>query len=239
LRQEGHDLVQTHPEYPALKTTDEEVNNYNRWSHVNEVSKDNILTSLTPELYTELQDFDLASNMLEFLEAKFGEQYFIPKQVTNTEMTNVFSIQSEVLKLKELGLLDAEVNDQHRVDEILRSVIHSFSEFRRMYKGKEVGSSSELIRVVADSMKEPESGMDIGETFFSKPKGEEEKEETKNNGKTIVIGVKKAQRKSNGKPKGICFNCNENGHWMRNCPKYLAIKRSGKVFFFGYMHVLV
>jgi hypothetical protein len=82
LRLEGHDLVQTHPNYPTLKTTDEDVINYNRWSRDNKVSKENILTSLTPELYTNLQNFDLASYMLEFLEAKFGEQYLIPKQDT-------------------------------------------------------------------------------------------------------------------------------------------------------------
>jgi hypothetical protein len=55
-------------------------------------------------------------------------------------------------------------------------VIHSFSEFRRKYKGKEVCSSSEFIRVAIDSMKEPESGINIGETFFSKPKGKEKNE---------------------------------------------------------------
>jgi len=159
--------VQTHPDYPALKTTDEEVNNYNRWSHVNDVSKDNILTSLMPELYSKLQNFDLASYMLESLETKFGEQYLIPKQDTDTKMTDVFSIQSEVLELKQLGLLDAEVNDQSRVDEILTSVIHSFNEVRRKYKGKEVCSSFELIRVAVDSMKELESGMNIGEAFCS------------------------------------------------------------------------
>jgi hypothetical protein len=56
------------------------------------VSKDNILISLTPELYTELQDFGLASDMLEFMEAKFGEQYLISKQDTDIEMTDGFSI---------------------------------------------------------------------------------------------------------------------------------------------------
>jgi hypothetical protein len=38
--------------------------------------------------------------------------------------------------------------------------------------------------------------------------------------------------KLNANPKGICFDCSEDGHWMRNCPKYLAFKHSGKVFVF-------
>jgi hypothetical protein len=85
---ERHDLEQTHPNYPGLKITNKDVINYNQWSHVNEVSKENILTLLMPELNTELQDFDLASDMLEFLEAKFGEQYFFPKQDINTKITD-------------------------------------------------------------------------------------------------------------------------------------------------------
>jgi GTP cyclohydrolase III len=109
LRLEGYNLVQTHPDYPALKATNDVIN-YNRWTHVNEMSKENILTSLTPELYTKLQEFDFASNMLEFLEVKFGEHYLIPEQDTDIEKADVFSIQSEVLKLKQPGLLDAEVN---------------------------------------------------------------------------------------------------------------------------------
>jgi hypothetical protein len=57
------------------------------------VSKDNILISLTLELYIELQDFGLASNTLEFLEAKFGEQYLISKQDIDTEMTDGFQFR--------------------------------------------------------------------------------------------------------------------------------------------------
>jgi hypothetical protein len=50
-------------------------------------------------------------------------------------------------------------------------MIHSFKEFRRKYKGKEICFLSKLVRVPADSMMKPQSSMDIGETFFSELKG--------------------------------------------------------------------
>jgi hypothetical protein len=86
-------------------------------------------------------------------------------------------------------------------------MIHSFKEFRCKLKGKNVCSLSGLVSVVADSIMEPKSGMIVGETFFSEPKGKEEKKETKKNGKVVVVGVYKARSKSNDKAKGICFYC--------------------------------
>ncbi len=34
---------------------------------------------------------------------------------------------------------------------------------------------------------------------------------------------------SGPKPETECFYCKETGHWKRNCPKYLADKKDGKV----------
>ena len=35
--------------------------------------------------------------------------------------------------------------------------------------------------------------------------------------------------KARPKPETECFYCKGNGHWKRNCPKYLADKKDGKV----------
>ena len=35
--------------------------------------------------------------------------------------------------------------------------------------------------------------------------------------------------KARPKPDTECFYCEGNGHWKRNCPKYLADKKDGKV----------
>jgi hypothetical protein len=84
----------------------------------------------------------VASIMLDFLEVRFGEQYYIPKQDIHIEMAEVVSIHNDIVKLSQLGLLDIEVNNQSWIDEILRSMIHSFKEFRCKLKGKNVCSLS-------------------------------------------------------------------------------------------------
>ena len=49
----------------------------------------------------------------------------------------------------------------------------------------------------------------------------------KKNGKKVATHVKKP--KAGPKPETECFYCKGNGHWKRNCPKYLADKKDGKV----------
>src|SRR3954468_2916434 len=50
---------------------------------------------------------------------------------------------------------------------------------------------------------------------------------SKKNGKRVAAQVKNP--KSGPKPKTECFYCKGTGHWKRNCPKYLADKKDGKV----------
>jgi hypothetical protein len=131
---------------------------------------------------------------------------------TNTKIADVVLIDNEIVRLKELSLLNDEVNSQSGIDVILKSIIHSFEEFRRKSKGKEVCPSFELMSDAMESMVEPQLGMLVGSTSYSEPKGEEDKKETKEDGKVFAICVNKVEIKSKGKAKWICFYCKENGH---------------------------
>jgi hypothetical protein len=56
----------------------------------------------------------------------FGKQYLIPEHDTDTKMVDVVSIDNEVVRLKELDLLNAEVKNQSEIDVIhviLKSII--------------------------------------------------------------------------------------------------------------------
>ena len=65
----------------------------------------------------------------------------------------------------------------------------------------------------------------IKTTSFKKAKGK--KGNFKKKGKRVTAPVKKP--KAGPKPDTECFYCKGNGHWKRNCPKYLADKKAGNV----------
>ena len=67
----------------------------------------------------------------------------------------------------------------------------------------------------------------VNKTTSFKKKGKGKKGNLKKNGKQVATQVKKP--KSVPKPENKCFYCKGTGHWKRNCPKYLADKKDGKV----------
>ena len=64
-------------------------------------------------------------------------------------------------------------------------------------------------------------------TSFKKKGKAKNKGNFKKNGKQVAAQEKKP--KSGPKPETECFYFKQTGHWKRNCPKYLADKKDGKV----------
>ena len=67
----------------------------------------------------------------------------------------------------------------------------------------------------------------VDETASFKKRAKGKKGNFKKNDKQVAGQVKKP--KSGPKPETKCFYCKGTGHWKRNCPKYLAVKKDGKV----------
>ncbi len=76
----------------------------------------------------------------------------------------------------------------------------------------------------------------VNKTTSFKKKGKGKKGNFKKNSKPIAAQVKKP--KSGPKPITECFYCKGTGHWKRNCPKYLAEKKDGKVKGIFDIHVI-
>ena len=67
----------------------------------------------------------------------------------------------------------------------------------------------------------------VDKTTSFKKRAKGKKGNFKKNGKQVGAQVKKP--KSGPKPETKCFYCKGTGHWKRNCPKYLADRKDGKV----------
>ena len=67
----------------------------------------------------------------------------------------------------------------------------------------------------------------VNKTTSFKKKGKGKKGNFKKNNKLVAAQMKKP--KSRPKPETECFYYKQTGHSKRNCPKYLADKKDGKV----------
>ena len=115
---------------------------------------------------------------------------------------------------------------------ILQSLPDSFSQFKLNYTmNKNVYSLSELMnRLCATEGILKTKGT---QASTSKPKskgkgGWKKKKKADKKGKQVALRVGKGSTQArNSKPKGKCFHCGEDGHWKRNCSKFLASKKQG------------
>ena len=84
-----------------------------------------------------------------------------------------------------------------------------------------------MLKAAEVEIKEEHQLLMVNKTTSFKKKGKGKKGNFKKNGKQVAPQVKKP--KSGPKPETECFYCKGIGHWKRNCPKYLAEKKDGKV----------
>ena len=67
-------LTQPCPSFPSLDAPLEEKQRYDRWHESNEMTKCYILASISNVLQHQMQDVELASNIMLSLKEMFGEQ---------------------------------------------------------------------------------------------------------------------------------------------------------------------
>ena len=93
-----------------------------------------------------------------------------------------------------------------------------------------------MLKAVEVEIKKQHQVLMVNKTTSFKKKGKGKKGNFKKNGKQVATPGKKP--KSGPKPETECFYVKGNGHWKRNCPKYLADKKDGKVKGIFDIHVI-
>ena len=94
-----------------------------------------------------------------------------------------------------------------------------------------------MLKAAEVEIKKEHQVLMVNKTTSFKKKGKGKKKGNfKKNSKQVAAQEKKL--KSGPKPETECFYCKGTSHWKRNCPKYLADKKDGKVKGIFDIHVI-
>src|SRR5215216_2050063 len=84
-----------------------------------------------------------------------------------------------------------------------------------------------MLKATKVEIKKEHQVLMVNNTTSFKKKGKGKKGNFKKNGKQVATPGKKP--KAGSKIETKCFYYKGTGHWKQNCPKYLAVKKDGKV----------
>ena len=156
------------------------------------------------------------------------DKFFSCKMEENIPVSeHVLKMSGYANRLNQLGL---NIPDEVAIDRVLQSLPPSYKGFVMNYSMQGMEKTlSELFVMLktaeVEIKKEHQVLMVKKTTSFKKAKGK--KGNFKRNCKQVAAPVKKP--KAGPKPDTECFYCKGNGHWERNCPKYLEDKKAGNV----------
>ena len=126
------------------------------------------------------------------------------------------------------------------IDRVLQSLPPSYKSFVMNYNmqgmDKAIPKLFAMLKATEVEIKKEQQVLMVNKTTSLKKKGKGKKANFKKNSKPVAAQVKKP--KSGPKPETECFYCKGIGHWKRNCPKYLAEKKDGKVKGIFDIHVI-
>ena len=127
--------------------------------------------------------------------------------------------------------LAANLPDDSVIDRVLQSLPPSYKSFVMNYNmqgmDKTIPELFAMLKAAEVEIKKEHPVLMVNKTTSFKKKGKWKKRNFKKNDKQVAAQVKKP--KSGPKPKTECFYCKGTSHWKRNCHKYLADKKDGKV----------
>ncbi|KAM5573758.1 hypothetical protein ABKV19_013350 [Rosa sericea] len=218
----------------AQDATDEQRVAYQKHKDDETQAKCVMLASMNSQLQKQHENMDSASSILLHLTELFGERnrnvrFTVVNELVKTKHVRGAPVHQHGLKMiglieqiQDLGFaLDAELAQ----DLLLTSLDDSFSQFIMNYNMQQMDHTlSDLLNmlVTAEKQIKKESG---SVAFVASSSSSKSKGKGKGKKKQVIKpkeAVQKKKKKEQKEPKGICFFCNKDGHWKRNCKAYLA-----------------
>ncbi|XP_073057004.1 uncharacterized protein [Primulina eburnea] len=197
-------LTEECPPEPSLNASRSVREIYDRWIATNNKEKGYLLAGMNDVLRLKHEHVDNAYQIIDSLQAMFGQR---SSQSKHEAVNNA---------------MNAKMKKGQSVGVHVLNMVNYFTE-------------AETHGATIDDGKVQE-----GETNVVENKPSSSKSSLKNKNKWKGKGIQKKQKNwkssndrkkgNTAKPKGKCFHCGIDGHWKRNCPKYLAdLKEKKKV----------
>src|SRR5215216_1468823 len=172
---------------------------------------------------------------LIFQENARVERYEVSNKFYHCKMEEYSSVSEHILKMSgyynHLTQLGVELLVYCVIDRVLQSLPPSYKGFVMNYNmqgmNKTIPELFAMLKVAEVEIKKEHQVLMVNKTTSFKKKGKGKKGNFKKNSKQVAAPGKKP--KSGPKPETECFYCKGTGHCKRNCPKYLADKKDGKV----------
>ena len=114
-------LIQPCPSFPSSDAPPEEKQRYDRWQKSNEMAKCYILASISNILQHQMQDVELASDIMLSLKEMFGQQDYFARQETIRQIHNNKMAEGSLVRehcltmifnLNTLKVLGADIDGQ-------------------------------------------------------------------------------------------------------------------------------
>jgi gag-polypeptide of LTR copia-type len=250
LRQEKKEYVLSTlvPLPPGNKASKEEQEAYNK--HFDDESDVNylIIVVMSPEHQKYFMDSALDScEIMEQLKELFQnkahvERCEITKALVECKMVECSSVSSHVMKMmsymQQLEKLDNPVPQRMATDFIINSLTPSYLGFVMNFHMNDMEKSLDelhgMLKMAEEDIKksDPKVVLSVSDKW-KKIKKKNTYKTKKGKGKAPVkniSGPKGNQKlKSPATPDTECFYYKGNGHWKRNCPKYLTDKKARNV----------
>jgi hypothetical protein len=226
---------------PADDASDEEKNVFLTRKEDHGLAHCGILYGLEPELrkhFEHINAFDTMGDLkmifdthatIESYEA--SEKFFRCMMEENSSVSeHVLKISGYADKLIALGITIPIELGIHRVLQFLPPSYKSFvMKYNMQGMKKSLPELLSMLKTAKVEIKKEHQVLMVNKTTSFKKQGKKGK--SKGNFKKDSKSVAKPEKKTKTipKPDTKCFYYKGTGHWKRNCPKYLADKKNGKV----------
>ena len=224
---------------PAADAPDEVKNVYLARKNQYSIVQCAILYGLESELqkrFEESDPYDIVEDLKLIFETHAAiESYEASEKFFNCKMEEGSSVSEHVLKmsghankLQSLGIVIPNTLGIYRV---LQSLPPSYKNFVMNYNmqnmNKELPELFAMLKSAEVEIKKEHQVLMVNKTTKFKKGKSKQKGHFKKGGKKVTTPTKKT--KAGPKPETECFYCKGEGHWKRNCPKYLADLKNGNI----------